>query len=96
MAGEYAAYGVRVNCVMPGYIMTEFNTENTPQDVLDNICAGTLMQRTGRVEECAKPVVFMCGNGSTFMTGVTLEVSGGRFITLNPDYSFRERERLEA
>lgn len=96
MAGEYAAYGVRVNCVMPGYIMTEFNTENTPEDVLENICAGTLMQRTGRVEECAKPVVFMCGNGSTYMTGVTLEVSGGRFITLNPDYSFRERERLEA
>lgn len=93
LAGEYAAYGVRVNCVMPGYTMTEFNKENTPKDVMDHVCAGTLMQRAGEVEEVARPVVFMCGNGSTFMTGETIEVSGGRGITLNPDFSFQERRR---
>ncbi len=93
MGGEYAAYNVRVNCVMPGYTMTEFNTENTGKEAMEHICRGTIMQRAGRVEEVAKPVVFLCGNGSTFMTGVSIEVSGGRGITLNPTYSFDERRR---
>lgn len=93
MGGEYAAYNVRVNCVMPGYTMTEFNTENTDKAAMEHICGGTIMQRAGRVEEVAKPVVFLCGNGSTFMTGVSIEVSGGRGITLNPSYSFDERRR---
>ena len=93
MGGEYAAYNVRVNCVMPGYTMTEFNTENTDKAAMEHICGGTIMQRAGRVEEVAKPVVFLCGNGSTFMTGVSIEVSGGRGLTLNPSYSFDERRR---
>lgn len=92
MAGEYASYGVRVNTVMPGYIMTEYNTEHTTPENLKHICTGTILQRPGLVEEVAKPIVFLCGNGSTFMTGASVEVSGGRGITLNPDYSFRQRE----
>ena len=92
MAGEYAAYGVRANTVMPGYTMAEFNTEHTTDENMKHICHGTLLQRPGLVEEVAKPIVFMCGNGSTFMTGTSIEVSGGRGITLNPDYSFRQRE----
>lgn len=95
MAGEYAAYGVRVNTVMPGYTMTEFNTANTTDANMKHICHGTLLQRPGTVEEVAKPIVFMCGNGSTFMTGTSIEISGGRGITLNPDYSFRQRERKQ-
>ncbi len=95
MAGEYAAYGVRVNTVLPGYTMTEFNTEHTTEANMKHICGGTLLQRPGRVEEVAKPIVFLCGSGSTFMTGTSIEVSGGRGITLNPDYSFRERERKQ-
>lgn len=95
MAGEYAAYGVRVNCVMPGYTMTEFNKEHTTPENMKHICAGTLLQRTGEVEEVARPIVFLCGNGAGFITGETVEVSGGRCITLNPDYSFRERARKQ-
>ena len=93
MGGEYAAYGVRVNTVMPGYIMTEFNTDHTTDEIMKHICAGTLLQRPGQVDEVAMPIVFMCGKGSTFMTGASVEVSGGRGITLNPDYSFRQREK---
>lgn len=96
MAGEYAAYGVRVNCVMPGYTMTEFNKEHTSLEAMNAICAGTMMNRAGRVEEIAKPVVFLCGNGSTFITGESLEVSGGRGLTLNAMFSYEEKARKEA
>ena len=95
MAGEYAAYGIRVNCVMPGYTMTEFNSENTTDDNYANICAGTMMNRPGKVEEIARPIVFLCGNGSSFMTGETVEVSGGLGLSLNPRYSYGEKARKE-
>lgn len=95
LAGEYAAYGIRVNCVMPGYTMTEFNTANTTKETMEAVCAGTMMNRPGRVEEIAKPVVFLCGSGSTFMTGETVEVSGGRGLSLNPHFSYSEKTRKE-
>lgn len=66
MGGEYAAYGVRVNTVMPGYIMTEFNTDHTTDENMKHICAGTLLQRPGQVDEVAMPIVFMCGKGNIF------------------------------
>lgn len=93
MGAEYAAYGVRVNCVMPGYIMTEFNTSHTDEESMEHICQGTILQRAGKVEEVARPIVFLCGIGSTFMTGASVEVSGGRGLTLNPTFSFDERRR---
>ena len=95
LAGEYAAYGVHVNCVMPGYTMTEFNTEHTTPEAMQAICAGTILNRPGRVEEVAWPVVFLCGKGSSFITGESLEVSGGRGLTLNPLFSYEERARKE-
>lgn len=95
LAGEYAAYGIRVNCVMPGYTMTEYNTENTTPEGMAAVCAGTMMNRPGKVEEIAKPVVFLCGNGSAFMTGETVEVSGGRGLSLNPHYSYEEKAKKQ-
>lgn len=78
MGGEYAAYGVRVNTVMPGYIMTEFNTDHTTDENMKHICAGTLLQRPGQVDEVAMPIVFMCGKvimSETFIPGQTKDFS---------------------
>lgn len=93
LAGEYAAWGVRVNCVMPGYTMTEFNSSHTTEASMKAICEGTMLNRPGRVEEIAKPVVFMCSEASSFITGESLEVSGGRGLTLNSMFSWEEKAR---
>ena len=55
----------------------------------------TFLNRAGTVDEVARPVVFLCGNGSGFITGESLEVSGGRGLSLNSMYSWQERERRE-
>lgn len=73
--------------------MTEFNSENITPEAARDICAGTLMNCAGRVEEVAKTVVFLCGDGSSFITGETFEVSGGRGLTLNPMFSYLEKAR---
>ena len=47
------------------------------------------------MEEVARPIVFLCGNGSAFITGESLEVSGGRGLTLNAMFSYEEKARKE-
>ncbi|WP_343209295.1 SDR family oxidoreductase [Anaerolentibacter hominis] len=94
-AGEYAAYGVRVNCVMPGFTMTEAVARNIPPAELSRNASGTLLNRVARPEEIARPVVFLASEAASYMTAETIEVSGGRSVTLNPGFSFEERARKQ-
>ncbi len=91
LAGEYAAYGVRVCCVRPGFTVTPAVRANIPQAELDYNAAGTLLNRLAEPKEIAAPVVFLCGQGASYMTGTTIEVSGGRSVTLNPTYSWEKK-----
>jgi len=87
LAGEYAAWNVRVNCVMPGFTATPAVRAHIPQAELDYNASGTLLQRVADPEEIAKPVVFLASEAASYMTAETIEVSGGRSRTLNPTYS---------
>ncbi len=91
LAGEYAAYGVRVCCVMPGFTVTPAVRATIPQAELDYNASGTLLNRLAEPKEIAAPVVFLCGQGASYMTGTTIEVSGGRSVTLNPAYSWEKK-----
>lgn len=91
LAGEYAAYGVRVCCVMPGFTVTPAVLATISQKELDYNAAGTLLHRLAEPKEIAAPVVFLCGQGASYMTGTTIEVSGGRSVTLNPAYSWDKK-----
>ena len=95
LAGEYAAYGVRVCCVMPGFTATPAVKATIPQAELDYNARGTLLNRVAEPKEIAAPVVFLCGQGASYMTGTTIEVSGGRSVTLNPTYSWDEKAKAE-
>lgn len=95
LAGEYSAYGVRVCCVMPGFTVTPAVKATIPQAELDYNAKGTLLNRLARPEEIAAPVVFLCSKGASYMTGTTIEVSGGRSVTLNPTFSWDEKAKRE-
>lgn len=89
-AGEYCAHDVRVNCIMPGFTATPLVKANISQAELDSNANATLLRRTADPEEIAKPIVFLAGNGSSYMTAATIEVSGGRSVTLNPAYAYEK------
>ena len=86
-AGEYAAYGVRVNSVLPGFTATPAVAANIKPDYLKRNADDTLLRRVAVPEEIAAPVVFLCSSRASYITGTSLEVSGGRSIVLNPEYS---------
>lgn len=71
---ELAQYGIRVNNLAPGAILTDMNRELVEQMDFDRWIP---MQRVGRAEELAGPAVFLASEASSYVTGTTLFVDGG-------------------
>jgi NAD(P)-dependent dehydrogenase (short-subunit alcohol dehydrogenase family) len=78
LASELAADGVRVNALAPGLIATAM-TEPTRADPkrLEAFLAHVPMKRVGEPEELAGPVVFLCSDAASYITGAILPVDGG-------------------
>jgi len=78
LAHEYGPFGVRVNCIAPGLIKTDFARalwENEAAVAARN--ATTPLRRIGEPEEIAGAVVFLASKASAFMTGQTIVIDGG-------------------
>ena len=76
---EYAKSGVRVNAVCPGLIQTpmvERLTADQPQ-LGEALVAMEPVGRTGRPEEIAESVVWLCSDAASFVTGHAMSVDGG-------------------
>jgi len=82
LAVEWAAQGVRVNALCPGWTATELN-RNLWDDGNDGraTIATVPMQRWGRPDEMAGPAVFLASDAAAFMTGQTLVVDGGQSVS---------------
>jgi 3-oxoacyl-[acyl-carrier protein] reductase len=76
VAKEVADKNITVNCVAYGYINAGMNLrlpEENRQKVLQNI----LLKRFGTLEEATGPVVFLCTDAASYITGQTIHVNGG-------------------
>jgi acetoacetyl-CoA reductase len=80
LAQENAKKGITVNAIAPGYIDTEM-VSAVPKDVLDRIIAGIPVGRLGMADEIARCVAFLAAEDSGFITGATLSVNGGQYIS---------------
>lgn len=78
LAREVAAEGVRVNAVRPGLIETDIHASGGRPDRVDRLRSTVPMQRSGRAEEVAAAIVWLCSNEASFTTAALLDVSGGR------------------
>jgi acetoacetyl-CoA reductase len=80
LAQENAKKGVTVNVIAPGYIDTEM-VAAVAKPVLDQIIAGIPVGRLGMADEIARCVAFLAAEDAGFITGATLTVNGGQYIT---------------
>jgi NAD(P)-dependent dehydrogenase (short-subunit alcohol dehydrogenase family) len=69
-------YGVRVNCVNPGFIDTPM-TRTWPQAIRDAVISQTPLRRAGTPEEVAAAVVWLSSDAASFVHGAHLDVNGG-------------------
>ena len=77
LAAEFGPKGVRINCIAPGLIKTDFAKalwENP--DTLKAVTRHTPMRRIGEPHEIAGAAVFLASPASTFMTGQAIVVDG--------------------
>lgn len=80
-AVEFATQGVRVNVICPGVIDTPMNEEIRAEESGRNFLNELQpMKRTGRPEEIAGAVLYLCSPSAGFTTGTTLSVDGGLTI----------------
>jgi 3-oxoacyl-[acyl-carrier protein] reductase len=76
LAREMAPHGIHVNCVAPGLMYTEMVARAIDADP-ERFNRRVPLGRIGRTEEIAAVVVFLCSERASYMTGATVDVSGG-------------------
>ncbi|PSR21694.1 MAG: hypothetical protein C7B45_09830 [Sulfobacillus acidophilus] len=79
LASEWALDGVRVNAIVPGYILTEGfeNLDDSSVLNLDNMRRRIPMGRLGSPADVASAAVFLASDEASYITGVALPVDGG-------------------
>jgi NAD(P)-dependent dehydrogenase (short-subunit alcohol dehydrogenase family) len=79
LAKEVAEEGIRVNCVAPGMTETEIHDRSSGDPArVERIRPMIPMKRIGKPEEIADAVLFLMGDGATYITGSVIRVTGGR------------------
>ncbi|MCJ7807909.1 MAG: 3-oxoacyl-ACP reductase FabG [Dehalococcoidia bacterium] len=76
LSKEVARRGITVNCVSPGFIATEL-IQDLPQELRDTYVSQVPLKRFGKPEEVAACVLFLASKEASYVSGSTLEVTGG-------------------
>lgn len=80
LAQETARKGVTVNAIAPGYIETGM-VAAVPTDVMEQIVAGIPVGRLGQPDEVARCIAFLAAEEAGFITGSTLSINGGQYMS---------------
>ncbi len=80
MAKEFAAAGVRVNSVLPGFIDPRFHHQFSDAARRKAVAARTPLGRNGTAEDVAKAILFLAGDAASFITGEYIAVNGGLYM----------------
>ena len=78
LAQEFAAKGVTVNAIAPGYVATKMVTA-IREDILKGIIDSVSMKRLAKPEEIGAAVVYLTSELAGFVTGATLNINGGLY-----------------
>lgn len=91
LAIELACWNIRVVSVIPGYIRTEFTADNIAKNY-DMLVSSIGMKRLGNPEDLVGAYLFLASDAAAYISGVSLPVTGAKFCTQNPLWSWKENK----
>src|ERR671910_823744 len=80
VASEVGQHGVRVNCLAPSSVLTERVKRLMPEETQRQVASMHPLGRMGTPEDVALATLFLASESSSWITGVTLDVAGGRIM----------------
>jgi 3-oxoacyl-[acyl-carrier protein] reductase len=80
LAGEFAKDGIRVNCVAPSAIENDHMRSWVPAAQRKELAAAFPLGRLGQPENVAAATLFLTSSASSWVTGVTLDIAGGKIM----------------
>ena len=78
LAREVGVRGITVNAIAPGFIETDM-TDKLPEAQKEALASQIPMGRLGTVDEIAEAVLFLAGEGGSYITAQTIHVNGGMY-----------------
>lgn len=81
LAAEAGPRGIRVNCISPSAILTERTASRIPPERQQQMLAAFPLGRLGVAEDVAAAALFLLSSASSWITGATLDVTGGRVMS---------------
>jgi 3-oxoacyl-[acyl-carrier protein] reductase len=78
LAREVGVRNITVNAIAPGFIETDM-TDSLPDEQKEALASQIPMGRLGTADEVAKAVLFLAGDGGSYVTGQTIHVNGGMY-----------------
>lgn len=86
LATEWAEFGIRVNTVAPGYVMTDLIQKDLQNGLVSEeaLSKRISLKRLANPEEIAEVMYFLATDASSYVTGQVINVDGGLSIDLNP------------
>ena len=76
-----ARHGIRVNALCPGYVATDINQDFFATDAGKALIKRIPQRRLGRVEELDGPLLLLCFDAGSYMTGSVIAVDGGHLVS---------------
>jgi 3-oxoacyl-[acyl-carrier protein] reductase len=80
VAGEMAADGIRVNCIAPSAVENERMRRWTTEQQREQLAMSFPLRRIGQPEDVAAAALFLASDASSWITGITLDVAGGKIM----------------
>lgn len=84
LAAEVVDKGIRVNAILPGYIMTPMvegiakdSNKDNPNSIVDGIARGIPMKRLGTIKELGEFAAFLASDEASYLTGQGYVIDGG-------------------
>jgi NAD(P)-dependent dehydrogenase (short-subunit alcohol dehydrogenase family) len=81
MALELARYRIRVNAILPGYVVTDLNRDFLDSEAGQKLRARIPTRRFGQLVDLDGPLLLLASDAGAHMTGAVLAVDGGHLVS---------------